>query len=238
MRYDRLLAGKNAVVTWAGSGIGAAVVRKFAQHGAAVAYGVPCAALGNEIYAELAPISPESFYVVCDLSDSCSVEAFMKEVLTRFADVDVLINNPHAFVPLDLLCCEEQQIEELMHIYQRSTMQTIRALFPVMKEKGNGSIVNLSSTAVRRPVQGAPLFTAATASMGGLTRVAALELCSQHVRVNELQAGFATDPDQLANVALFLASDMSGYITASTITADNGISKALVTPTRRDLHAE
>jgi 3-oxoacyl-[acyl-carrier protein] reductase len=240
--YGKLLEGKHAAVSCGGNPCGAEVVRKFAIHGAAVAFGVMDRETGDRILEEISPMSPQSFYMIVDLADSERVEAFCRETKKRFPMTDILVNNPYADRPVSITESCEEDDSYFLQVNQRSIMQTLRAFFGPMKENKGGSIINISSNTAFKAIPGNPFLTMSMAAVGGMTRVAAFEGAEFHVRVNEILSGILPGRDSLpacplrtegpdtggiADVALFLASDMSSYITGESITVDGGARRAL-----------
>ncbi len=234
MNFEKMLDGRYAVVTNGGDEMGRAIVKKLCAHGASIAFGVSDSGAGIRLLNDI-PMGGQSFYYLTDLSDSHSVENFCMEVKARFPSVDVLINNPSFEtnpVSCPLLETTDQDDDGLLQIHQRSVMQTMRAFFPMMKESG-GSVVNLSSHAVFKSIKGSPMYTMLKGATGGLTRVGAVEGGPCGIRVNEILSGYreatadTLDTDGIADVALFLASELSSYVTGQSINVDKGLRRAL-----------
>ncbi|NLM77294.1 MAG: SDR family oxidoreductase [Ruminococcaceae bacterium] len=240
-RYDRLLDGVCAVVSSAGDVCGNEIVKKLALQGASVGYGVSDRAIGESILSEIKSISPCSFYQVTDLADSKAVESFCVCVKRRFPFTAVLVNHPYADWLPGIAQYHEEQVIRQLQVTQRSVMQTMRAFFGPMIENRNGSIINISSNAVYKTYLSRPFMTLSMGTIGGLTRAAACEGGEYNVRVNELLSGVraghrtllqqqqpdASDASSVADVVLFLASEMSSYITGASITVDGGASRQL-----------
>jgi len=156
----------------------------------------------------------------------------------------VLVNNPYSPVRKGLLDSDDGDDEELLQIYQRSIMQTQRAFLERMLEHKNCSIVNISSNAVFHGVPGDLRRATANAAIGGMTRVPVIEGGQHDVRVNELlvshavyepemasaplaAAGGRPDIECAAEAALFLASDMSGFVNGVALNVDGGARRAI-----------
>ncbi|HZJ58294.1 MAG TPA: SDR family oxidoreductase [Clostridia bacterium] len=240
--YANLLEGKYAVVTNGGDPGGSAIVKKFAMHGAAVAFGVKDPKTGDRILAEISDHSPQSFYMVLDLAVSEEIEEFCREVKRRFPLTTVLVNNPYGDISKTITGSDEEDDIILLQINQRSVMQTLRAFYGPMRDNRCGSVINISSNTVFKPVSGNPFLTLSMGTMGGLTRTPAFEGGEFYVRINEILSGIRPGQAELsqcplkvagshangmADVVLFLASDMSSYITGQSLTVDGGARRQL-----------
>jgi len=234
-----LLSGRYAVVTDAGTPLGRAVVGKFAEQGAIVAFGAPDEASGARLLSEISRASPESFYQVMRLSDAASVENFCARVNAKFPVVRVLVNNPYSPVRKSLLDSDDADDAELLQIYQHSLVQTQRAFIGKMLEEGHCSIVNISSGAVFQGATGDLRRSTANAAIGGMTRVPVIEGGKTNVRANELLVSRSVNEPEMApaplaagirrpdvecavEAALFLASDMSSYVNGVALNVDGG----------------
>ncbi len=240
--YAKLLEGKYAVVTNGGDPCGSAIVKKFALHGATVAFGVRDIETGERILGEIAELSPESFYLVLDLADRDGIEEYCRKVKERFPLTTVLVNNPYADIGKTITETTEEDYRYFLQVNQRSIMQTLRAFYGPMRDNKCGSIINISSNTVFKPIMGNPFLTLSMGTIGGLTRVTAFEGGEFYVRVNEILSGILPGQSELspcplkiegshvegmADLVLFLASDMSSYITGQSFTVDGGARRQL-----------
>ena len=243
MSDDKWLEGKTAVITDACCAVGQAVARLFARHGASVALGARDAGQGDRLAGEINAYAPGSFAYYCDLSDAKSVEAFCAEVNRFWPLVNVLVNNPWTEESGAFEAATDEDDSRVLQIYQHSLVQTMRAFWPQMIKNGFCSVIQISSASVRRPVPGSLIHACAYGTHGGMTRVPAVEGGIHEVRVNEIYAPYGAntrsrsyaplkirpadnetrpDADGVANTALFLASDMSSYISGVSISVTGG----------------
>lgn len=252
------LEGKKAIITGAAHGQGLAAARLFTSEGAKVAI----LDLDGDAAAKAAEeIGGPTIAIACDVSNSSSVSAAVKQVVAEFGGVDVLHNNAGAAFrkagPWDesqdgsILDITEELFDRSIAVNLKSVFLMCKNVLPHMIEAGSGSIINVSS--LSGPVTGSSshAYCAAKGGVTGLTRAIALGYGPQGVRVNAIIPGLVetplvahilandewrkdfaqtaalrriAQPDDLAKVALFLASDDSGFMTGSMVTVDGGVS--------------
>ncbi|MBA3841714.1 MAG: glucose 1-dehydrogenase [Actinobacteria bacterium] len=245
------LAGKVALVTGAGSGIGYAIAQRFAAEDAAVAidylgHGADAKTLARDLNDNGAKTAAFE----ADVTDAAAVEALVAQVVERFGRLDVLVNNAGIEKLQPLLEIDEASWDSTLAVDLKAPFLCMQAAARRMKESGGGSIVNISSIHEDFPF---PSFTPYAAAKGGLRmlmRNAALELAPLKIRVNNVAPGaIATPinaatladpvkvqrlqeivplqrmgtPEEVAEVVLFLASDRSSYVTGSTYFVDGGM---------------
>lgn len=240
------LDGKVAVVTGGASGQGAAAARRFVAEGARVMIADVAAEDGKTLADEL---GSNAAYQELDVSDEDSWSAAMERLSSDFGRVDVLLNNAGVllFSPLEQTSLAEYQ--RVIGINQIGTFLGMRSIVDLMAASGGGSIINVSSVEGLAGVPYVVAYTASKFAIRGMTKVAALELGEKGIRVNSIHPGMIDtqmvrsaagadvdlspvgkkvalgrvgQPDEIAGVALFLASDDSSYCTGSEFVADGG----------------
>jgi len=243
------LSGKIAIVTGAGSGIGAATALRFAREGARVVL------LGRRleplerVSAEIARAGGAAEIRSADVTDERAFEAAIEDTVRRHRRLDVLVNNAYGMVAGTL----ERASTADWHATFRATLDSaffgVRAALPRMAAQGGGAIVNVSSTAGHAGQIGIGAYASAKAALENLTRTAAIEGAPHRVRVNTLAPGVVAtentvaafadprarsamerciplgrfgDPDEIANGILFLASDEASFVTGACLIVDGG----------------
>jgi len=244
----RLLEKRVAVVTGAASarGIGRAIARLFAEHGARVAL---LDINGEAATSAAAEIGPEHAGLTCDVTDADACRTAAEEVLTRFGRIDALVNNAGISSPLKFMQIDRTAYDAVLDVSLRGTLQMSQAVVPAMKSARAGAIVNLSSVSAQRGggIFGGPHYSAAKAGVLGLTKAMARELAPDGIRVNaicpslidtDITAGMPPETreavhaaipmgrpgraDEVAGCALFLASDLSSYVTGLELDVNGG----------------
>ena len=241
-----LLAGRTAVVTGGAQGLGYAIAEVFIAEGARVVLGdldldrtrAAAEALGGADVARA---------VRCDVTSAADVEALVAAAVADFGRLDVMVNNAGITRDATLRKMTEEQFDEVIAVHLKGTWNGTRAAAAVMREQGSGAIVNMSSISGKVGLIGQTNYSAAKAGIVGLTKAAAKELAHLGVRVNAIQPGLirsamteampqriwdaklaevpmgrAGEPSEVASVALFLASDMSSYMTGTVLEVTGG----------------
>ena len=241
-----LLAGRTAVVTGGAQGLGYAIAEVFVAEGARVMLGdldlernrAAAQALGGDDAARA---------VRCDVTSPAEVDALVAAAVEQFGRLDVMVNNAGITRDATLRKMTEEQFDEVIAVHLKGTWNGTRAAAAVMREQGSGAIINMSSISGKVGLVGQTNYSAAKAGIVGLTKAAAKELAHLGVRVNAIQPGLirsamteampqriwdaklaevpmgrAGDPREVATVALFLASDLSSYMTGTVLEVTGG----------------
>jgi 3alpha(or 20beta)-hydroxysteroid dehydrogenase len=240
------LSGKVAIVTGGARGQGAAEARLFASEGAAVVVTDVLAKEGESVATEI-----RGSFLSHDVADEGAWQRVVREVLQAHGRIDVLVNNAGIFRRGGLRTTTLADYRKVIDINQVGVFLGMQAVAPTMIEQKSGSIVNISSIAGFLGSAGAIAYGASKWAVRGMTKAAAVELAKHGVRVNSIHPGMIdTDmmtevtggdaerfgrlergvpmgrvaaPEEVAKLALFLASDDSAYCTASEFIVDGGV---------------
>ncbi len=243
------LKDKVAIVTGGGSGIGRATARLFAKEGAKVVVADFKSESGQETVLLIRDSAGEACFVQVDVSDSNQVQQMVEATLSAYGGIDILFNGAGVLAFGTALDTDEKIWNRVLSINLTGTFLCCKAVLPHMIKRGGGSIINVSSSTGAHDAKG---NTAAyVASKGGvtlLTKAMAIDHARANVRVNAIAPGptdtpmlrgvlsprerdeFAATfpmgrlgrPEELANAALFLASDESSFVTGSIVAVDGG----------------
>ena len=244
-----LLQGKVALITGASRGIGRAIAQRFAQEGAHVAFTyLSSVEKGQALEDELKAFGTTIKGYRSDASDHKAAEELITQVIADFGKLDVLINNAGITKDGLLMRMSEEQWDTVINVNLKSVFNlTKAAIKPMMKAKF-GSIINLTSVVGIRGNAGQANYAASKAGIIGFTKSVALELGSRNIRSNAIAPGFIETemtgeinekaieewkqsipmkrgglPEEVADCVVFLASDMSRYITGQVLQVDGGM---------------
>ena len=243
-----LLENKTAIVTGAAQGIGAKIAEKFAEHGASVAVVDINRERAEACAKALTERSVQAEAYVVDVSNTEAVKALVAQVVKRFGRVDVLVNNAGITRDGLLLKMSENDWDSVISVNLRSVFNFTKAIAHTMMKQRSGSIINISSVVGLFGNAGQMNYAASKAGVIGATKSAAKEFASRNIRVNAIAPGYIqtemTDkldeksrtallehipaktlgqPEDVANAALFLASELSSYVTGEVLRVDGGM---------------
>ena len=248
----KLLAGKVSIVTGAARGIGAAIALKLAEQGSHIAFTYVSSGSAEKANAlvsqiEALGVKAKAYQSNAGVFEEC--ESFVNDVVATFGTVDICVNNAGISKDNLLLRMTADQWDEVIDTNLKSVFNmTKQVIRPMMKAK-SGSIINMSSIIGIRGNAGQSSYAASKAGIIGFTKSVALELGSRNIRCNAIAPGFVeTDmthylkegeaattflskiplgrfgkAEEIANTTLFLASDMSSYVTGQVISACGGL---------------
>ncbi len=245
----KLLQGKNTLVTGASKGIGRAIALRFAEQGANVAFTyLSSVEQGQALEQELQSKGVKAKGYRSDASDFNQADQLINSVVADFGSLDVLVNNAGITMDNLLLRMTEEAWDKIMNVNLKSCFNTVKAATkPMMKQKG-GSIINMTSVVGLKGNAGQANYAASKAGIIGFTKSVALELGSRGIRSNAIAPGFIETemtakldekvvqswrdgiplkrggrPEDVADACVFLASDMSLYMTGQVLQVDGGM---------------
>lgn len=245
----KLLEGKTVIITGASRGIGKGIAEVFAQHGANIAFtynsSVEAAnALENELTAK--GIKAKGYK--SNAANYEEAQQLAEEVVKEFGSIDVLINNAGITKDNLLMRITEDDFDKVIEVNLKSVFNMTKAVQRTMLKQRKGSIINMSSVVGVKGNAGQTNYAASKAGILGFTKSVALELGSRNIRCNAIAPGFIEtemtgaldekvvqgwrdaiplkrggNPEDVANACVFLASDLSAYITGQTLNVDGGM---------------
>lgn len=245
----KLLEGKNALITGASKGIGRAIAFHFAQHGANVAFTyLSSVEQGQALESELTAQGVKAKGYRSDASDFAQAEKLIKDVVGDFSTLDILVNNAGITQDTLLLRMTEEMWDKVINVNLKSCFNTVKAATRQFMKQKNGTIINMTSVVGLKGNAGQVNYAASKAGIVGLTKSVALELGSRGIRSNAIAPGFIETemtakldektvqswrdaiplkrggkPEDVADACVFLASDLSSYITGQVLQVDGGM---------------
>ena len=245
----KLLKDKNVIITGASRGIGKGILELFVKNGANVAFSY----IGDSDQAKSieADFSNHKQKVVSYMSDASNFEQSQKlidDVVNDFGSIDVLVNNAGITIDNLLMRMSEEDFQRVIDVNLKSVFNTTKAILRTMLKQRSGSVINMSSVVGVKGNAGQSNYSASKAGMIGFTKSMALELGSRNIRCNCIAPGFIEtemteklsddvvqtwrnsiplkrggSTNDVANAALFLASDLSSYVTGQVINVCGGM---------------
>ncbi len=235
-----LLEGRTAVITGAAQGLGLAIAEAFVAEGANVVLGD----LNEDAVVEAAKgldVGDRAIGMACNVVELAQVDALVQKAVEVFGSVDVMVNNAGITRDATMRKMTEEQFDQVIDVHLRGTWNGLKTASGVMREQEKGgSIINVSSISGKVGMLGQTNYSAAKAGIVGMTKAAAKEVGFKNVRVNAIQPGFiktamtaamrqdvidsklaeipmgrAGEPSEVASVVVFLASDMSSYMSGT-----------------------
>ncbi len=245
----KLLQNKNVIITGATRGIGKGIAQVFAKNGANIAFTYSSSIdAANQLEKELTTLGVKAKGYQSNAADFNAAQEFVAEVHKEFGSIDVLINNAGITKDNLLMRMSEADFDKVIAINLKSVFNLTKAVIRPMMKQRNGSIINMSSVVGVKGNAGQANYAASKAGILGFTKSVALELGSRNIRCNAIAPGFietemtakldeATvdgwrkaiplkrggSPEDIANACMFLASELSGYITGQTLNVDGGM---------------
>lgn len=244
-----MIKNKNAIITGGVRGIGKEIARTLAENGANIA--INYRNFNDEIKAFVEELEANGVKVLtfkCDVSNEEEVEAFINEVKNTFGSIDILVNNAGITKDGLLLRMSEKDFSDVIDVNLKGTFNMTKAVSSIMVRQRFGKIINISSVVGVAGNAGQCNYAASKAGVIGFSKSIARELASRNINVNVIAPGYINtdmtkvlpdrvkeevlktipmkkigEPREIANLALFLSSDLSNYITGQVINVDGGM---------------
>ena len=245
----KLLEGKTAIITGGSRGIGKGIAMVFAQHGANVAFTYSSSVeSANSLEKELSNYGVKVKSYQSNAADHKESNDLIENVLTDFGSIDVLVNNAGVTKDNLLMRMGEEDFDKVIEVNLKSVFNMTKAVQRTMLKQRKGSIINMSSVVGLKGNAGQSNYAASKAGIIGFSKSIALELGSRNIRCNVIAPGFIEtemtakldektvdvwrnaiplkrggSPGDIANACVFLASDLSAYVTGQTLNVDGGM---------------
>lgn len=244
-----MLNGKNVIVTGATRGIGREIALTLAQNGANIAMNYR--SLNSEVenlINEIKSFGVDALAIKCDVSIATEVDNFVKEVKAHYNTIDVLVNNAGITKDGLILRMKEEDFDDVLDVNLKGTFNTTKSVSSIMIKQKYGKIINISSVVGIAGNAGQCNYAASKAGVIGFSKSVARELSSRNINVNVVAPGYINtdmtknlpdkvkeeiiksipmkkigDPKEVANLVLFLSSNLSDYITGQVINVDGGM---------------
>jgi 3-oxoacyl-[acyl-carrier protein] reductase len=241
-----LLKGQTAVVTGGAQGLGFAIAERFVAEGARVVLGDVNLEATESAAVQLGG-DAAALAVRCDVTSGVDVDTLVTTAVDRFGGLDIMINNAGITRDATMRKMTDEEFDQVIAVHLKGTWHGLRKAAAIMRENKRGAIVNMSSLSGKVGMVGQTNYSAAKAGIVGMTKAAAKELAHLGVRVNaiapglirsamteampqriwdakvaEVPMGRAGEPSEVASVALFLASDLSSYMTGTVLDVTGG----------------
>lgn len=241
-----LLEGQTAVVTGGAQGLGFAIAERFIAEGARVVLG-DVNLQATQVAAEKLGGDQVAVAVRCDVTQANEVQNLIDTAIDRFGALDIMVNNAGITRDATMRKMTEEQFDQVIDVHLKGTWNGTRLAAAVMREAKHGVIINMSSISGKVGMIGQTNYSTAKAGIVGMTKAASKELAYLGIRVNAIQPGLirsamteampqriwdskvaevpmgrAGEPSEVASVALFLASDLSSYMTGTVMEITGG----------------
>jgi NAD(P)-dependent dehydrogenase (short-subunit alcohol dehydrogenase family) len=250
----RRLEDRIALVTGAGAGIGRAIAETFAREGAVVHVADRDGAAANEVAATIVKANGAATAHDVDVTDTKQVRALMAGIGEAHGRLDVLVNNAGVGERADFRHLDDEAWDRVWRVNLDGTVRCAREAFDLLKASGKASVVNLSSIMASKHTRQMAVYSATKGAVSALSRSLAVEYAPYGIRVNTLLPGYVETaligryisnpmiakalltqtplrrfgtPQDIANAALFLASDEAAYITGAALNVDGGMATTL-----------
>ena len=243
-----MLKGRTAVITGSGRGIGKAIALKLAANGANIVINdIPSSDYADETCEEIKALGVDAIVVKGDVRKKDDVEALISAAIEKFGKIDIFVNNAGITRDGLMIRMNEEDWDLVMDINLKGAFNCIKAVARPMMKQRSGSIINIASIVGVMGNAGQANYVASKAGLIGLTKTTAKEFASRGIRCNAVAPGFIRsamtdvltdevkqqyfnaiplgkfgETDNIADVVVFLASDMSQYVTGQTINVDGG----------------
>jgi NAD(P)-dependent dehydrogenase (short-subunit alcohol dehydrogenase family) len=245
------LEGKVALITGASKGIGEGIARIFAANGAKVIINSRKQEELDKVAASIQADGGTCSGIAANAGDIAACKILVEKSIDLYGGIDILVNNAASnpvFGPV--VECEEWAFDKIMNVNVKAPFELGKLIYPIMKERGGGSVINISSIAGLSPDPGLGMYSVSKAALNMLTKVCAKEWGRDGIRVNSICPGLIKTKfsealwqdekwlnrfvkmapisrmgtvEEIAGMALFLASSASGYSTGNIFTADGGV---------------